>query len=268
MGYKLLPLANMDANQAVFDRDAAIYTDVSLKPPERKVMAEMHERLNEIEMLDLGVGSGRTGYTFAALVGRYVGLDYSPRMIERARQLLGTDDRVELVVGDARDLSSVNGPFDFVLFSFNGIDAVGHEDRLRILAEVRGVLKPDGRFLFSAHSLGAIPLTTKRPRQRNRSLLDIREILSSLEDARYAWRVRQSNRAIDLDAARRRGWTVIRDVAHGFNLQVYYVDRAEQLKQLGEAGLEAIAILDETGREVEPQEARRDPWFNYLCRPL
>ena len=258
----------MDANQAVFDRDAEIYTDLSLTPPERKVLAEMRERLNEVEMLDLGVGAGRTGYTFAALVRRYVGLDYSPRMIERARQLLGEDDRVELVVGDARDLSSVGGPFDFVQFSFNGIDAVGHEDRLKILSEVRRVLKPDGRFLFSAHSLGALPLTTKRPRPRHRSLFDIREFLATLEDARYAWRVRKSNRAIDLATARGRGWTVIRDVAHGFGLQVYYVDPVEQLKQLREAGLEEIAIFDEFGRDVDPKAARRDPWFNYLCRPL
>jgi SAM-dependent methyltransferase len=196
-----------------------------------------------------------------------VGLDYSPRMIEQSRRLLGEDDRIELVVGDARDLSPIDGSFDFVLFSFNGIDAVGHEDRLKILSEVRRVLKPDGMFLFSAHSLGALPLTTKRPRSR-RGGSRLLEAYHRLGDMQYAWGVRRSNRTIDLDTARRRGWTVIRDVAHDFSLSVYYVAPLEQLEQLRAAGLEVIAVYDEDSREVDPLQDRRDPWLNYLCRPL
>ena len=36
-----------------------------------------------MKVLDLGVGAGRTSYTFAAIAGEYVGVDYAPTMIER-----------------------------------------------------------------------------------------------------------------------------------------------------------------------------------------
>lgn len=236
--------------------------------PERTVMSLLRERLHEFEMLDLGVGSGRTAYTFAALVRRYVGLDYSPRMIERARGLLGTDERVELITGDARDLSPVRGSFDFVLFSFNGIDAVGHEDRLRILTEVRRVLKPDGRFLFSTHSLRALPIDTEKPRSRYWRGSRLYSVYQRVARIRYRRRAERINRELDLESARARGWAVVRDMAHDFQLRLYYVDPERQLEQLREVGLEAVAVYDLEGREVRPGEAGRDSSLHYLCRPL
>jgi SAM-dependent methyltransferase len=258
-------LSISEANQAVFDRDSASFTDLALKPAERELMERLRDRLHEYEMLDLGVGTGRTGYTFGSLVRRYVGLDYSPQMLDRARALLGDRERVELLLGDARDLSAVGGPFDLVLFSYNGIDAVGHEDRQRILAEVRRVLKPDGSFLFSAHSIGALPLTGRQAREASRSLP--RQLYNFAKDLRFGWRVRRSNRALDLDAARRRGWTRVRDGAHRFDLEIYYVDPAEQLSQLRRAGFEVSVVFDPAGREMDPLQPRRDPWLDYLCRP-
>ncbi len=258
----------MDANQAVFDRDAGVYSDLELMAAERTVMSSMRAQLHEVEMLDLGVGSGRTAYTFSALVRRYVGLDYSPRMIARSRQLLGEDERIEFILGDARDLSAVKGKFDFVLFSFNGIDAVGHEDRLKILAEVRAVLRPDGRFLFSTHSLGGLPLDTQKPRSRYWRKSRLYTLYLRLASIRYRRRAETVNRGIDIDAVRRQGWTVIRDVAHDFELQVYYVDPEHQIQQLREVGLEVVAIYDMRGEEIEVTQAGRDPSLHYLCRPI
>ena len=133
-------------------------------------------------MLDIGVGAGRTGYTFAPLVQRYVGLDYSPQMVAWARRLLG-----------------------------------------------------------------ALPPSPRRPRTQASSRL--RDVLGFAQDFRYAWDVRQSNRLLDLDTARRQGWTIVRDVAHDFSVQLYYVDPAEQLRQLAEVGLEATKVFDAAGRE-------------------
>jgi ubiquinone/menaquinone biosynthesis C-methylase UbiE len=258
----------MDANQAVFDRDAEVYIDRDLMAPERAVLSLLHERLHEFEMLDLGVGGGRTAYTFAALVRRYVGLDYSPRMIERARQLLGDDERVELVNGDARDLSTVSGPFDFVLFSFNGIDAVGHEDRLRILTEVRRTLKPDGHFLFSTHSLRALPLETSKPRSRYWRKSRLYSVYLRAASIPYRRRTERVNGEIDFDEARERGWTIVRDVSHGFQLRLYYVDPVRQIEQLREVGLETVAVYDMQGGEIAAADAGRDSSLHYLCRPL
>jgi SAM-dependent methyltransferase len=258
----------MDPNQAVFDRDAEVYIDRDLMAPERAVLALLRERLHEFEMLDLGVGGGRTAYTFAALVQRYVGLDYSPRMIERARQLLGEDERVELVHGDARDLSTVSGPFDFVLFSYNGIDAVGHEDRLRILAEVRRSLKPDGLFLFSTHSMGALPLETRKPQSRYWRKSRLYSIYLRAASIPYRRRAERINDEIDFEAARAHGWTIVRDVSHDFQLRLYYVDPVRQIEQLREVGLEAIAVYDMEGRVIAAADAGRDSSLHFLCRPL
>jgi len=88
------------ANQRVFEGVAATYDDLALKPAERTVLGRFAGAWANFEMLDLGVGSGRTGWTFAPLVRRYVGVDYAPPMVERARRLLGDDPSVTIEVGD------------------------------------------------------------------------------------------------------------------------------------------------------------------------
>jgi len=216
-------------------------------------------------MLDLGVGAGRTGYTFAPLVSRYVGLDYSPRMLERARRLLG-EDGVELVRGDARDLSGIRGSFDFVLFSFNGIDAVGHEDRLKILAEVRRVLRPSGHFLFSSHSTGALPLETRPEGPSPLSGSRLYALFSRATAIRFGWRVRKVNRKLDLRLAAERGWIIVSGRGQNFQVDDYYVDPEYQVEQLRDAGFEVEAIFDVAGRDVTLPHHGRDPWLDYLCR--
>jgi ubiquinone/menaquinone biosynthesis C-methylase UbiE len=260
-------LTGSDDNRDVFDSVADSYTELALMPAEREAMGRLSGSLHEFEMLDIGVGAGRTAYTFAPLVRRYVGVDYSPRMVERARKLIGEDDRVTFVLGDARDLSSLGGTFDFVLFSFNGIDAVGHADRLKILAEVRRVIKPGGYFLFSTHSIGALPLTTRRSPSQRLAGSRIYDLYARLAQFSYARRVRKVNRTLDLKDAQERGWTVVQKFAHNFKVDDYYVDPTYQAVQLREAGFELETVYDVAGREVQLPYGGRDPWLDYLCRP-
>jgi SAM-dependent methyltransferase len=260
-----------ESNRQVFDGVADSYTDLALKPAEQRVLDLLRPRLGTMAMLDLGVGTGRTGHSFAPLVGRYVGVDYSPRMIERARALLGERENVELLEGDARDLAGIEGPFDFALFSFNGIDAVGHEDRLRVLAEVRRLLAPGGRFLFSSHSMGTLPLSTRKHRSKRFAgspLAPLYAVYARLNDIPYGRRVRRVNAKLDLEAGRERGWIVVPGMGHGFRVHDYYVDPEHQLEQLREAGFAVEAIYDVAGEEVELPHGGRDPWLDYLCRPV
>jgi ubiquinone/menaquinone biosynthesis C-methylase UbiE len=259
-------LNSTEANLQVFDSVADSYIDLALKPAERRVLALLGHRLHEMDMLDLGIGAGRTGYTFAPLVRRYVGLDYSPRMLAKARALLGEGDGVNLVSGDARDLSTVDGPFDLVMFSFNGIDAVGHEDRLKILGEVRRVLKPGGYFLFSSHSTGALPLDTRQERSLNFRGSRLYELYARLTDIPYGRRIRTINRKLDLETAKERGWIIVPERGHDFQIDDYYVDPEYQVKQLRERGLDVEAIYDVAGRDVALPFGGRDPWLDYLCR--
>ena len=252
----------------VFDEVTDAYVDLSLMPSEHRLLQRLGEHLHEMEMLDLGVGTGRTGYTFAPLVRRYVGLDASPRMLERARALLGADENVELIEGNARDLNAVEGAFDLVLFSFNGLDALGHEDRLLTLTEVRRVLRPGGYFLFSSHSLGALPLDTHMRRAPQFAGRRLYEIYAKLRELRYARRVRRLNRGLDIDAARTRGWTVVPEVGHGFRIDDHYVDPQHQVEQLRELGFEVEALYDEQGRTLGLPYRGRSPWIDYLCRAV
>jgi ubiquinone/menaquinone biosynthesis C-methylase UbiE len=54
---------------------------------------------------------------------------------------------VSFEVCDPRELAGFpNGVMDLVWFSYNGIDSIGHSDRLRALGEIYRVLAPGGAF--------------------------------------------------------------------------------------------------------------------------
>ncbi len=236
---------------------------LALDPPERALLGELRAQLAGMAMLDIGVGAGRTAYTFAALAGRYVGVDFSPAMVDRARALVGEDERVSFAVADARDLSRFHGQdFGLVLFSFNGIDGVSQEERLTVLREVRRVVADGGLFAFSAHSLLALPFSSslRRPSLRN-------PVRSSYRSVYRSARLALLNRRLDLQAARQRGWVQIRDEAHGFSLVQYYVMPALQIEQLADAGFGEPRIFDMRGREVDPADPGRDPHLFYVCPP-
>lgn len=257
----------MTQNQEVFDRFADSYQDLSLMPSERVLLNLLRGRLAGLAMLDLGVGAGRTGYTFAGLVDRYVGLDYSPRMVGRAEQLLAGTPGVELLVADAADVSPELGSFDVVLFSFNGIDASSPEDRQRILEGVRSLIKDDGYFLFSTHSLGALPFDQHRPLSARLRGSLLYRVYAAVMAVPYAYRIRKVNRDLDLVAARRQGWTLVRSMAHDFSLEDIYVDPAHQVEQLEQLGFRVEKILDPDGNEASLDRVGREAWFDYLCRP-
>jgi SAM-dependent methyltransferase len=255
-------------NRDVYERDAGHYAPMrSLMPAERAVLDRLRERWGETTMLDIGVGAGRTAYTFAAVARDYVGLDYSPRMVGLSRALIGEDDGRRFEVGDVRDLSSYHGrQFDFVLFSFNGLDSVPSEDRLTALREIRQVISDDGLFLFSAHSLEALDLRYRLPRLRG-----VRPLWSLMNLAKSTLnhvRLRRANRELDLAEARHRGWAVVReDPAHRFLLENYYVTPRLQIRQLESAGFELVELTGMGGEPVDPDAPGDALWLHYLCRP-
>jgi len=255
-----------EKNREVFDRVASSYTDLSLAPAERVLLARLAPSLGAMDMLELGVGAGRTAYTFAPLVRRYVGLDYAPAMIAQAQALLSGDANVELVLGDARDLSCVDGQFDLVTFSFNGIDAVSYEDRLAVLSQVASVLRPGGWFMFSTHSTHALPLSTKKARSPRRMRSRPYRWYAKLDDVRYWWKVRDVNRTLRLDEVQAQGWTVVRNFGHNFHIDDCYVEPTHQVDVLKALGFEAIELFDRDGRRVTAVEPGDGPWLHYLCR--
>src|SRR6478735_6042586 len=98
-------------------------------------------------ILDIGAGAGRTLPLLRAISNDYVAIDFMSQMVDVCQSKY-PDARVE--VGDARDLGGfADDSFDLIVFSWNGIDAVAHDERPVILDEIRRLLAPGGAFLFS-----------------------------------------------------------------------------------------------------------------------
>lgn len=264
-----MPRPTLGGNKESFAKHADAYRTLELMPPERRLLTCLSHRWSQVDMLDLGVGAGRTAWTFAPLARSYVGLDYLERMVELARQNVGEDDSTRFVLGDARDLSDFeDGSFDVVMFSFNGIDSIGHEDRLKALSEARRVTRHDGVFFFSTHSLRALPWRHELTLPR----LDhpFESTIQSIASVRKTIQLYRSNRELDREAIRRDGWALVWDAGHDFQVRIYYVMPEHQLEQLAEAGFAAEEVLDMAGRPVDPHDPRspgQDLWLHYLCRP-
>jgi SAM-dependent methyltransferase len=107
-------------------------------------------------VVELGVGTGRIAVPIAADGIRVVGVDSSRRMLEicaRRAALAGVD--VDLRVGDLRE-PPVSEQVRLVICPFRSLLHMHtDDDRRRVLASVRALLTPGGRFVFDVFTPGA-----------------------------------------------------------------------------------------------------------------
>jgi len=105
-------------------------------------------------ILDLGCGAGRTTFgLYREGYRKIIGVDFSPGMIRKARlHSARRGPRIPFRVGDACRLPFRAGSFEGALFSFNGLMTIPRLTlRITALREVRRVLVPGGRFVFTTH---------------------------------------------------------------------------------------------------------------------
>ena len=210
-------------------------------------------------VLDLGVGGGRMTHRLALSSAFYVGIDYSLAMITRCRQRF---PYYHFEHGDARDLSRFeDNTFDFVLFSFNGIDFVDHVDRIRVLREVARVLAPGGLYAFSTHSLENA--TTHMIWREMRKVPASRGLLRLTKGvARVGLRLVNYARRHHMQV-RGDGYAILLDPGHDFTLPIYYVSAQEQQRQLEVAGFELACRLPEYKFDDLAQDRR--PYSHYYA---
>lgn len=252
----------MEINQKTFERkdSVSLYDHMELQPGEITIFSEIEGKLKEWSVLDIGMGAGRTTSYLLPRSKKYLGLDYSRAMVEHCQNKFQLPDKFQFA--DARDLSKIqpNGPFDFIIFSFNGIDCVSISERKVVFSEIKRSLKANGLFCFSSHNLNfdlrnhhsikisSSPLHTYR---KFRRFFEFK-----LYNPDYSQKLQQER-------------AVIRDGTGSFKLENFYSRPDAQIREIEENGFEKVRVFSHlTGKEVDLNSAKNltDPWVYYLCQ--
>jgi SAM-dependent methyltransferase len=267
-----MPTIQDTRNQATWSRRSSrrwlaaggTFTD----PGERAVFDRIREHVRGGSVLDLGVGTGRTVPLFTALTKDYVGVDYLQPMVDACR---ARHPGVRVELGDARNLRSMpNEQFAVVNFSFNGIDAVGHEHRRQVLDEMRRVVRADGCVVFSTLNLDG-PAFRERPWAP--------EVAPARNPLRRAARATRAWATMPLDVVRwarlqphveqGSGWAVAPLSAHHYGVMAHFTSLARQLTELSQAGLDrdVLVVENTVGARVEPHaDTSESAWFHVMAR--
>jgi ubiquinone/menaquinone biosynthesis C-methylase UbiE len=260
-----------DNNQTVYTSQGIVqhYAQLNaLQPAEATILDRLKSQLKDqpnLKMLDIGVGGGRTTMHFAPIVSDYVGIDYSSEMVAACHQrFLSVDPSIQFMVCDARDMRQfADNSFDFMLFSFNGIDYVSHVDRLQILQEIHRVGKPGSHFCFSSHNLAGFEREFSLSHQLRFNPLTTYVNLVMLAI------LRGCNRSLTRDALKAVDYAIIRDESHNFRLNTYYIRPQYQLVQLAPHFHNIQIYSWQQGHELTSMTdgaAIADLWLYYLCQ--
>lgn len=247
---------------------AKFYSEESLQKTEEVILNNIKPEIFDKKILEIGVGGGKTIEYLMKISKDYTGIDYSYEMVKTCRQRYPDVNVIHL---DARDMSYfTSNQFDFILCTFNGMDYVVHNDRLKILQEVFRVLKKDGYFMFSTHNKNSTafkcytsisspffthnffkPFTWNPLTLSKRLISFFKGITNHIKNSRYI---------IHTDK-----YSIINDKAHDYSLMTYYISIKEQKKQLHDIGFFGpIKAYDRDGREII--DDCKDTWIYYLAK--
>jgi len=224
--------------------------------PEEVILESLAPAIKDRKLMDIGIGGGRTTRRLLELSKDYLGIDYSPDFVAVARRKF-PEARIECC--DARDLGMfATDAFDFALFSFNSIDYIAHDGRIRALAEINRVLKPNGFFMFATHNrdyrgFNKLPWQEQTPFS-----------LGHLKSCLYTFVHLPKHFLMQKHEQHTREYAIVNDTAHGFSLLSYYIGMSEQIRQLERMGFTMVEAYNAEGeRVVEDSES---PWIHYLAR--
>jgi ubiquinone/menaquinone biosynthesis C-methylase UbiE len=251
------------SNRKTYENRSVVnyYTMVDqLQKPELTILNFLRDDLPAMKMLDVGVGGGRTTLHFGKLAGEYVGIDYSHNMIAACQKRFSDEKHMSFQVADARSLANfADQSFDFVLFSFNGLDSVCQDDRLLALYQIRRVLKRGGVFAFSSHNLNSL---------RFSRFIEFPDhpVKWPLKILKFCMVVLMN---LNLKNVKKKDWGIINDGAHRFRLKTYYIKPTAQIRQLEESGFRDIRQYSlKDGKELSASRLSEinEPWIYYTCR--
>ncbi len=256
-----------DKNKTTYSTSSVVrhYAQLNeLQPAEKAVLKFLQHRCSNIKMLDIGVGGGRTTQHFSKIASEYVGIDYSADMISACKKRFAAfSQKMQFEVCDARDMSQfADNSFDFILFSFNGIDYASHQERLKIFEEINRVGRPGGYFFFSSHNLQGLESEFDIGKQ-----LSLNPLKTYVNLAMFSL-LRLVNRSVNLAHIKAADYAIIRDESHNFQLKTYYVRPKEQIHQLSEwfSGIKVYSWKKEIKiLSIQELGANSDMWLYYFC---
>lgn len=223
---------------------------------EKVLFDKLHPIIKDSKILDVGIGGGRTTKYLLQISNDYTGVDYVPEFAEETARKYPD---ANILCGDARDMKEFEDEiFDFILFSYNGIDSVSHEDRLKILKETYRVLKKGGIFMFSSHNRNYKNFN-KLPWQQKIEfdMKFFKFFLYCLYHLPNHFKMKKHEIFTD-------DYAIVNDGDHRYSLLLYYITIEKQIKQLEEIGFNAIEAYDMNGNL--PDNNNSSHWFYYLAK--
>ncbi|HWY38608.1 MAG TPA: class I SAM-dependent methyltransferase [Bacteroidia bacterium] len=256
---------NPHSQAAVYSKENVVKHYVAaegLQKPEQIILKKLEDKLSNMTVLDMGIGGGRTTAYFAGKVKKYTGIDFSEKMIEACKlKFEKKHPNIELLTEDARNLSRFkNEEFDLVLFSFNGIDHIDHQERQQVLAEIRRICKKDGDFIFSSHNIFYVP---------NLSKVHFRFNIFKMLQAVFKRSGFVTANKIKLETWQEKDHIILFDAMNDFGLHIYYTKPSFEAENLRRCGFKNIDVYDVNGVKINLAEEAgtgASPWLYYHCR--
>jgi ubiquinone/menaquinone biosynthesis C-methylase UbiE len=115
----------------------------------KRAIYENTEVNNKIRVLDIGCGTGRNIDIFLSQGATVYGIDYSPDMLNIAKEKYRNNSKVKLFIGNAEKLPFKDSFFD-VVCSFKTLPHV--HNLAKAIKEVRRVTKKRGKILLEFYS--------------------------------------------------------------------------------------------------------------------
>ncbi|WP_317899517.1 class I SAM-dependent methyltransferase [Aurantibacillus circumpalustris] len=244
----------MDKNKKVYSDKKVIDWYGQLEeiwPIEKKIFAEYKNLLQSGNFLDVGVGGGRTTKYLANICKHYTGIDYSEKFIEKLKEHY---PEFEYYTIDASDMSAFQDQtFDFVNFSFNGMDYVDLDNRKKIFSEMYRVLKPKGLFFFSTHNKNHFSFNINPWRNKNNSFsINIKTFLKLVPY--LIKKQRQKTHTVY-----HKDYAIINDSAHNYELMTFYTSPAFLRRQLSDNGFVEIDYYLKSGEKKD--DSQLEEWI-------
>lgn len=252
-----------DSNHKVYNKQSIVsfYSawHGKLFIPEIIIFVKYKEYIYNKRILDIGCGAGRTSFFLTNFTKFYTGIDYSCKLIEACKERF-KDAR--FICCDVRDMSVFEAQtFDFILFSFNGLDYISHDNRQRALHEIHRVLANKGTFVFSTHNRN-YKNATHRPRWK-----------FCLSPTKQAKEIVKFTRSIYNHAKNKKHqhfeekYSIINDNAMDYSLLTYYVSKEAQISALAEVGFETIDMFSKNGESLIAGSQDCDiPWIYFVTK--